>query len=263
MEYNNSNVMLRLNDIHFSYDNISVLEGINLEISHCEIVGVMGANGTGKSTLLKLMSGALTPGRGKITFLDESLSSLSAKQRAKRIAMVPQDSIIPFSFTALEIVLMGRAPYLPPFGFESKGDVRQAHAAMEKTDCIELADRDINTLSGGEKQRVVLARALAQCPELLLLDEPTSFLDIRHTAEFIGVLKKLNRSEGITIVCAIHDLNLAASFCHRITLIKNGAIVSDGRVKEIIDRDIIRNAFDIDVHVGIDSETGNPYCFPR
>jgi cobalamin transport system ATP-binding protein len=255
--------MLRLDDIHFSYDEISVLKGVSLEINHGEIVGIMGANGTGKSTLLKLMSGALTPGRGRISFLNEQLSSLSPNQRAKRIAMVPQESVVPFSFTALEIVLMGRAPYLPPFGFESRGDVRQAHDAMERTDCIELADRDINTLSGGEKQRVMLARALAQCPELLLLDEPTSFLDIRHTAEFIGVLKKLNRSGGITIVCAIHDLNLAASFCQRIVLIKNGGVIANGSVDEIIDRDIIRKAFDIDVHVGLDEGSGKPYCFPR
>ncbi len=255
--------MIRLDDIHFSYDEIPVLGGVDIEISHGEIVGVMGANGTGKSTLLKLMSGALTPTRGKIVLLGEELSLLSAKQRARRIAIVPQESNIPFSFSALEIVLMGRAPYLPPFGFESKGDVRQAHAAMERTDCIELADRDINTLSGGERQRVILARALAQCPELLLLDEPTSFLDIRHTAEFTDVLRKLNRTSGITIVCAIHDLNLAASFCHRIIFIKDGGVIADGDVGEIIDRDIIRNAFDIDVHVGFDEETGTPYCFPR
>jgi iron complex transport system ATP-binding protein len=253
---------LSISNLCFSYGAHPVFRGIDLTIDPGEIVGLMGPNGAGKSTLIRLLCGSMVPGSGRMLLDGRPLMDFSPRERAKQVAMVPQATHIPFSFSALEVVLMGRAPYLPRFGFESRQDIQAALDAMAKTDCFALTGRDINTLSGGERQRVILARALAQNPSLILLDEPCTFLDIRHTTEFIDRLTQLNR-EGLTIVCAIHDLNVAASFCHRLILLKEGRIAAQGRPVDIINPHTIRQVFDIGIHVDRDGHTGLPYCVPR
>ena len=252
-----------IENLYFSYGVNSVIRGLDLNIEPGEIVGLMGPNGVGKSTLIRLMCGSMVPQSGQMLFDGRPLKLFSSREKARHIAMVPQESKIPFSFSALEVVLMGRAPYLPRFGFESRLDVEAASDAMAKTDCLKFATRDINALSGGERQRVILSRALAQNPSLLLLDEPLAFLDLRHTAELIDLLRQLNSKEGLTIVCAMHDLNIASSFCHRIALLKEGDIAAQGRPTEIINPHIIRQVFDIDVCVDRDCHTGLPYCVPK
>ena len=254
---------LSISNLCFSYGAHPVFRGIDLNIDPGEIVGLMGPNGAGKSTLIRLMCGSVEPRSGQMMLDGRPLMRFSPRERAWQIAMVPQESQIPFSFSALEVVLMGRAPYLPRFGFESRQDVQAAYDAMARTDCLNLARRDINALSGGERQRVILARALAQKPTLLLLDEPCAFLDLRHTTELINLLRELNDEEGLTIVCAMHDLNTASALCHRIVLLKDGGIAAQGHPIEAINPRTILEVFDIDVHVDRDRHTGLPYCVPK
>ncbi len=255
-------MMIRLKQISFSYAGRPVLSDLSLNVNEGEILGIMGPNGVGKSTLLKLMGGMLTPTTGAVRIDERDLASLPARERAQRIAFVPQEHHIPFSFTALETVLMGRAPYLPRFGFERQGDLEAAHAAMEATDCLALAARDITTLSGGERQRVIIARALAQGSPLVLLDEPTAFLDIRHATRLLELLARLHRDRDLTIVAALHDLNVADALCHRIVLLADGGIAADGAPETILTPEIIQRVFGIAMHAGCDAATGRRYLLP-
>lgn len=253
---------LTLTDVRFAYEQAEVLAGVSLAIRPGEVVGIVGPNGAGKSTLLKLMAGLLAPQGGEIRLGDRPLGSIRPGERAKLAAFVPQESRFPFAFRALELVLMGRAPHLPAFGFESQRDVAIARAAMAKTDCEAFAARPIDALSGGERQRVILARALAQETPLLLLDEPTAFLDIRHQAGLHRILAEENRRRGTTIVAAMHDLNLAAAFCSRIVMLAGGRVAADGSPASVFTAPIIRAVFDTEVAVGHDEATGRPYCLP-
>lgn len=253
---------LKISDVHFGYGGAEVLKGISLDLDRGEIVGILGPNGAGKSTLVKVMAGLLRPMRGIASLEGESIHDMRANERARRIAVVGQDWQIPFPFGALEVVLMGRAPHLPVLGLESRRDIEIAREAMERTDCWQFADRDINSLSGGERQRVFIARALAQEPEILLLDEPTTFLDIKHQISLHSLLKKLNQENGITIVTAMHDLNLAAVFCERIAILKDGAIATTGSPSDVITADTIFRTFGARVRVIMDNETGLPLCMP-
>jgi len=254
--------ILELKNISFSYGDKMVIRHVSLGVKKGEILGILGPNGAGKSTLLKLMSGVFKPIRGDVILENRSLRQISAKEIAKFTSVVPQTSQVPFAYSALEIVLMGRAPHLSTFGFETKRDLRVALDAMERTDCTHFNTRDIHELSGGERQRVILARALAQEPQLLLLDEPTTFLDIRHTKDFARILKNLRDEERITIVCALHDLNLAASLCDRIVLLKEGEVVAGGNPKDVINCETISSVFDSEIHIATDNKTGIPYYLP-
>lgn len=255
--------MIELKNISFSYDGTSdVLRDISLKIGRGEFVGILGPNGSGKTTLLKLISGTLKVRDGKLVLDGKDMNNMRHKERARTVAVVPQETSIPFSFSALEVVLMGRAPHLPPFGFEKKADIVIAKNAMEATDVSELAARSIEELSGGEKQRVIVARALAQEPKLLLLDEPTTFLDIRHQMDLYRIVKKRNKEEGLTVVTVLHDINLASTFCDRIIFLKKGAIVADGSPHEVIKYAKIKDVFETEVYVGINDLTGMPYYVP-
>lgn len=254
--------LLSLNDVHFSYGRAPILQGVSLDVPRGDILGIVGPNGAGKSTLLKLMGGLLTPVDGDVLLGGTPLRRIPDRERAKTIAFVHQENAVPFSYRAIEIVLMGRAPHLPAFGFESTSDVRIAEEALARTDCARFADRPIGALSGGERQRVFVARALAQGSELLLLDEPTAFLDIRHQIELHRVLKELHRDRGTTIVAAMHDLNLAAAFCRRIALLREGRLVAVGTPQEMLTAERIRDVFGAEVAVGQDARSGKTYCLP-
>lgn len=254
--------ILKICDINFSYDANPVLKSVSLSISAGTVTGIIGPNGAGKSTLMRIMAGLLKPNSGSVILGDKPIDNISPTERARQIAMVPQESNFPFSFTALEIVLMGRAPYLPKFGFESRHDIDIATHAMKDMDCSSLASRDINELSGGERRRVVIARALAQEPAILLLDEPTSFLDLRHSSELAILLKKQVKSSGLSVVAVMHDLNLAASFCDNIIILKDGLIAAQGPPSKVISADVIRSAFGVNVRTGIDAASGSLYCVP-
>jgi iron complex transport system ATP-binding protein len=255
--------MIKLNNISFAYDSDhSVLRGISLEMKKGEFAGILGPNGSGKTTLLKIISGTLRHDKGEVLINGKMLSRMSWREKARIIAVVPQESTIPFSFSSLEVVLMGRAPYLPLFGFESKEDISIARKMMEDLDVIQFERRPIQELSGGEKQRVIVARALAQKPKILLLDEPAAFLDIRHEMELYRLIKRKNREDGLTVVSVVHDINLASTFCDRIIFLKEGKIIADGTPHEVVRYAKIREVFDTDVYVGINDLTGMPYYVP-
>lgn len=255
--------MIEITGLTFSYGADPVLQDLNLRIGAGELVGLLGPNGSGKSTLLKLLSGVLSPVRGEIRFKGSRLASMGRKELARQVAVVPQESPIIFPFRALEVVLMGRYPHLKGLALEGKRDLEVVQEAMELTDTWHLADRCITELSGGEKQRVIIARALVQQPDLLLLDEPTTFLDIRHQMAIYDLLWRLNRQEGLTIVAVLHDLNWAARYCRRLLLLKDGRVWCDGPPQKVLQPERIREVFRAEVEVRWDPEAEVPLVFPK
>lgn len=237
---------LEIHNVHFSYGSMPVIRGVDLTIRSGEIACVMGPNGAGKSTLLKLMAGLLKPLSGNIVIGGVDMAAMSPAERSRHIAFVPQETHMPFPFSAMETVLMGRAPYLPRFGFESKGDVIIARDAMVKTDCMEFEGRNIDSLSGGEKQRVIIARALAQQSSAILLDEPMTFLDLKHVSSLGRILRATNEENGTTIICTIHDIHTAISMCDRVILLKDGIVAAGGTPGDIIRSDVFFDVFEID-----------------
>lgn len=254
--------MITLSDIKFSYNGKPVIDDLSLSVRGGAWMGLIGPNGTGKTTLLKLISGALIPNAGKIEVGNKPISSYSRKEMARLLAVVPQVSPFAFAFSALEIVLMGRSPYLKHFGFETAADLEIAEKAMRKTDAWQFRNRPIDELSGGERQRVMIARALAQQPRILLLDEPTTFLDIKHQLDIMEILSDLNRNQGLTIISAIHDINLAISYCSKIALIYNGKVHKQGTPEEVISYTNLKEIFGAEVYVGVNELTGKPYYIP-
>jgi iron complex transport system ATP-binding protein len=245
--------VLETRDLSFAYGRGAaahrVLSGISLGIDRGTSVGLLGPNGSGKTTLLRLMSGILEPSAGAVSIDGTSISAVSRRDLARRIAVVPQETRATFDFTALEMVLMGRYPHLGPFELEGPADVEIAQAAMRATGTDTVEDRLFATLSGGEKQRVVIAAALAQSSEMLLLDEPTTALDLRYQFEVLAVLKRLNRERGATLVVSTHDLNLAAALCQQIVLLKNGRVLASGPTSDTLTADNIRALYEVDADV--------------
>jgi ABC-type cobalamin/Fe3+-siderophores transport system ATPase subunit len=256
------NALLETRDICFSYGAHEVLRDISLSVWSGEVTGILGPNGAGKSTLLRLLVGLLSPCRGDVLVGGHPLATLSCRERACRIAFVPQEAHFPFSFSSLEVVLMGRTAHLPPFSFESAADVDIAREALATTDCAHLAGRSILSLSGGERRRVVLARALAQDPALLLLDEPTSFLDLKHAIHCAALLRRLAHAKGLGVIAVMHDVSLAAACCDRICLLQEGSLVAEGRPSEVLTSDRLSQLFGMRVGVGHDATSGIPYCIP-
>jgi iron complex transport system ATP-binding protein len=254
------NFIMEAKGLRFAYGDRAVIDGASLGTAEGEILGILGPNGAGKSTLLKLMTGLIQPSAGEVTLHGRDISAIGHREFARGVAMLPQLSSYPFGMKAMEVVLMGRMPYLPLLGFESKSDIEIARDAMERTDCLEFASRDINELSGGERQRVLLARAIAQGPQVLVLDEPTTFLDISHTIGLKRLIMGLSRDNGITVVLALHDVNLASTLCDRIAFMKAGKIESEGRPSDVIDSGIIREIFGADVEVMRARDDARPLC---
>ena len=245
---------IKVINLNFAYGSSQVIKNITLNINEGEVVGVLGPNVAGKSTLIKLLSGLLKPTGGQILLNNLPIDKISHQDRAKKIAIVAQENNIPFAFKSIEVVLMGRTPHLPALGFESTRDLDVAKSAMTKTDSYQFAFRSIRELSGGERQRVILARALAQESKILLLDEPTTFLDIRHQIEFYKLLRDENRERGLTIVSAMHDLNIASTFCDRLIFLKDGSVLADGSPSDVVTEKIIRKLFDINFNTSLYSK---------
>ncbi len=240
---------LTLSDITFSYGGTPVLDGISLDFGHGSFSALIGANGAGKTTLLALACGTLRPVRGRVSLDGEDLARLSARQRARRIAVVPQTLSVPFGFTVREIVALGRIPYLRPLRGESRDDRRVIDEALDLTDTARFADRAVGDLSGGERQRVVLALALAQEPDLLLLDEPTANLDVSHQVAALDLVRGLNHDHGLTVIAAIHDLNLAALYFDRIVALDRGRVLADGPPCAVLTADTISSVYGSQVQV--------------
>lgn len=225
------------------YPQRTVLEGVGLDISAGETVALLGANGSGKTTLLKTLAGAIKPIAGCVRIAGQDLQSLPVRQVARLIGFVPQQEASTFDFSVREIVLMGRLAHSDGL-FETPEDHEAAERAMERADCAHIADRLISNLSGGEAQRAVVARALAQEAPVLLLDEPTAHLDIKHQLEISQLLRSL-AAEGYTVVAAVHDLNWAATFADRALLLAGGKIVEDAPMESLPDSKELARAYDV------------------
>ena len=251
--------LFKLTGIRAAYDSADVLRDIGLHINVGEFVGIVGPNGSGKSTLLKTMVGALRPASGTVSLDGRSVSSIRGRDLARRVAVVPQDSQVAFEFTVLEVVLMGRAPHLRRFQMEKRPDLDLAADALTRTNLLQHADRRIGELSGGERQRAMIARALAQQTDVLLLDEPTAHLDLSYQVEILDLLKRENESHGKTVVVVLHDLNLAAEFCHRLIMLKDGRVYADGIPAEVITVENVREVYGTSVWVRKHPTSGRPY----
>ena len=252
---------LRVEGLHVRLGGHVVLDEVSLELAAGEVVGVLGRNGAGKTTLLRVIGGTQSAEAGRVEIGGVDAAELSHRARARRIATVPQDVDVRFPFTAGEIVRMGRTPHQGLLGLESKADVAAARAALERVGASELADRRLGELSGGERQLVLFARALAQAPDVLLLDEPTSHLDLRHRVDVLGIVRSLAR-EGRAALVVSHDLGLAARACDRWVVLANGRVHADGPPAEILNPQLLAEAFGMDAEV-VHGSDGLPLVVPR
>jgi iron complex transport system ATP-binding protein len=242
-------ITLEMRGVDFAYYDGPVLKAVDLQLERGELVGLIGPNGSGKTTLLKVLSGLLTPARGTVCLDGRDLGKLSRRYLARRIAVVPQEMTMPFALTAWDMVMLGRTAHVRPLVGARSHDREVARERMVLTDTLDFASRPFNALSGGEQQRVIIAMALAQEAELLLLDEPTVHLDINHQVEILELIKRLNREQGLTVLATIHDLNLAALYFDRLVLVNEGRIVTSGAPSQVLSEDCIRAVFHTDVHV--------------
>lgn len=239
---------LVVSNLRFSYRGPEVIRGVSLQVGSSLFVGIAGPNGAGKSTLLNLLTGYLTPNAGEITVHGKALQSMSRRAVAAAIAYVPQKSDVRFSFSVMEIVLMGRQPYVGLAAFDTAEDVEIAREAMETVGISHLADKAYDQLSGGEQQLTMIARAVAQRAPILLLDEPTSFLDLRHQWDVLKLLKQLTE-RGTTVVATLHDLNVGARWCDSLVLMKAGQVTRVGAPAEVLTADVLAELYDLPVIV--------------
>ncbi len=238
------------------------LRDVSLEIPKDSISALLGPNGGGKTTLVSLLAGVRRPQQGRVLLEGVDLSGLGRRQVARRIAVVPQETHPAFDYTVMEMVLMGRHPHLGAFSVEGPRDVDIAREALAATDTGALADRPYMTLSGGEKQRVIIASALAQAPDVLLLDEPTASLDLAFQLEIASLLTRLNRERHVTIVLATHDLNLAGSLCTNVIMVREGRVLADGPTSEVLTSGRIRDLYGVDADVRYHETTGRLTVVP-
>jgi iron complex transport system ATP-binding protein len=255
-------VALRTERLGFAYGTRQALCEVDVGVEPGEIVGVLGPNGSGKSTLVKVLSGVLEGYSGSATIAGREISKTPRRELARVTAVVPQESSFGFSFTALEVVLMGRHPHLAGLAFESQRDLELASAALERCSAEGLAHRPIHELSSGERQRVVFAKALTQQPRLLLLDEPASFLDIRHQVEIYDIVRSLVAENRCSVLTVMHDLNLAAEYCDRIYLLRDGRIEAAGPTAEVLTYANLTRVFETEVYVDTNTLTGRLLVVP-
>ena len=233
------------------------LDTVSFEAVPGEIVGIIGPNGAGKSTLLRVLAGLTRPDEGSVRLGETQLRKMNAGERARRIAYMPQHDAN-HAFTALETVLMGRYPHLGRFELEGRRDRKMARVAMERTDTVRFEDRQLDRLSGGERQRVVLARSLAQRASVILLDEPSSSLDLRYRLSIMETLKQEIELRQVAVVVALHDVFLAGRYCDRLALMSEGIIDTIGEPVDVLTTDNLRRVFGVETTVQRDPETGSP-----
>jgi iron complex transport system ATP-binding protein len=250
--------------VWFAYDRHgpAIVDGVSISVGEGSILGLLGPNGAGKTTLLRLLAGTLAPGAGEVALRGTPLPRLSRREVARHVAVVPQETHSTFDYSAFDIVMMGRYPHLAAFELEGPADLAIARDAMVSTGTFDLAGRPFATLSGGEKQRVVIASALAQSSEILLLDEPTASLDPRFQLEIAELLLQLNRDKRTTMVVSTHDLNFAASLCGELALLRHGRILAQGSVRDVLTHSSIRALSGIDADVMMHERAGHLTVVP-
>ena len=245
-------------DVWFRYDAENVLRGIHCTVVKGEFLGIIGPNGSGKTTFLKIMTGEALPARGEILVDGTPIAAMSRRQIAQKVAVVPQSQELAFRFTVLELVMMGRSPHLGLLQFERRRDMEIVQWAMRMTNIEHLADRDLGELSGGERQRIFIARALAQDTAMILMDEGTAFLDIKHQVEIMDLMRQLNHDPGMTVVVVTQDINLASAYCDRIVMFNAGRIHTIGTPERVINNTDIEEVYGLPVLVDTHPETGRP-----
>ncbi|HTH25924.1 MAG TPA: ABC transporter ATP-binding protein [Vicinamibacterales bacterium] len=239
-----------------------VVDGVTVRLTDGALAGILGPNGSGKTTLLRLLSGTRRPTSGRVLLGERPLDQLSRREAARQIAVVPQETELAFEYRAIEIVLMGRHPHLGVFTVEGPDDIRIAQEALASTGTSHLAERMFHELSGGEKQRIVIAAALAQSADLLLLDEPTASLDLGYQLEISSLLLRLNQEQGVTMAISTHDLNLAASICRELILVRDGRVLAAGPTADVLTPENVMLLYDVEADVRINSETGHVTVVP-
>lgn len=252
---------ITIQNLSFGYQETKVLQNISLEIPKTGFTSIVGLNGSGKSTLLKLMSGVLKPNEGSVFLNDTSIAAIQKKQMAKIMSVVPQNTALEFDYKVMDVVLMGRYPYIGRLKGETAKDREIAIENMKFTNTYQFKDRSFNQLSGGERQRVILAQALTQQPKILLLDEPISHLDLQHQIEIMTLIKKLSMDKELTVVAVLHDLNIAAAYSDNIVMLKDGGIYSQGTPVETFTVQNIKKVFGIDVDIEVSAHTNKPYIY--
>ncbi len=255
--------LVQLMNVSCGYGKKIVLRNVSISIEEGEIVGVIGPNGSGKTTLLRAISGILRPKVGSILFGGKNLSKIPHTELAKKIAVVSQEGPHDLNMRVMDYVLLGRIPYMGPFTFfEKDEDIKIAMDCLGIMGILHLKDELVSNLSGGERQLAVISRALVQNPTLLLLDEPTSHLDIAHKVKILNILKKLNRERGLTQIVVFHDLNLASEFCGRLILLSEGEVVCDGTPNQVLTFQNLENVYRTMVIVKENPISSRPYVFP-
>jgi len=254
--------VIRVENLGVDLGGKTVLADVSLTVADGEFVAVVGPNGAGKTTLLRAVNGVITPSRGTVTVDGRAVSALSARELARRVATVPQETSFGFEFSVADVVMMGRTPHRGRFATATPEDRRAVETALERTATASLRDRSVTTLSGGEQQRVALARALAQDAPVLLLDEPTASLDINHQVQTLSVVRDC-RDRGHTVVAAIHDLDLAARFCDRVVLVADGAVQCVGPPEEVLRDPALEEPFGVRTTVATNPATDTTIVTPE
>lgn len=257
----NENFELKMNDISFSYDERLILDRINLDLMKGSFISIVGPNGSGKSTLLRLMSAALKPEMGQVLINGDNIEKMEKRELAQKVSFVPQSVPTDIEFTSMDVVLMGRYPYINRFRGESEKDYEIVKKAMKYTNTEAFADRPLRMLSGGERQRVILAQALAQEPEIMLLDEPVSSLDLQHQIEMLSLMKKLCIDENITVIAILHDLNMATTYSDYILMLKDRKIAAQGLPESVFSVERIKEVFGIEVSISLSPISHKPYIY--
>lgn len=253
---------LHTNDINIGYSDRIIVEGLNLSIPEGQITALIGANGSGKSTILKTLARIMKPNSGQVYLDGKSIHHTPTKEIAKQIAILPQNPTAPDGITVSELVSYGRFPHQAGFGSLSKEDKEYVHWALHVTGMEMFHDRPVEQLSGGQRQRAWIAMALAQGTEILFLDEPTTFLDMAHQLEVLKLLQKLNAEQGRTIIMVVHDLNHASRYAQHMVAIKQGAVICEGTPDEVMTKDVLRKVFGIEADIVYDPRTNIPLCIP-
>ena len=248
--------------LDWAYYGEKLFDGLSIKIQKNKFYCIIGPNGSGKTTLIKNIARSLSPGIGKVFISGRDVMGMKHREIAQHIALVPQNSSIEFDYSVMEIVLMGRMPYVKKFQSESPRDMEVTKSSMEDTRIWHLKDKNINRISGGERQRVILARGLAQEADILLLDEPVSQLDIQHQVSFMDLVRRLVNEDGKTAIAVLHDLNLAAAYCDLIILMNRGQVISVGDPAGVLTKETIESVYNIDVAIIENPVNGRPHVIP-
>jgi len=269
MNDSSEQIILQLADVGFEYrPGQRLLQGLDLKVFAGQFIAILGANGAGKSTMLRLLAGMLSPNVGAVSFLGRRLDVYNRRQLSRHIAFLPQQPVVSFDYTALQVVLMGRFPHHTLLGLDDQEDFDRASQLMAALDVAQFAGRRLSQLSGGECQRVLLASALAQYQTgstnaVLLLDEPTAALDLKHQVGIFALLGQLNRQFALTVVVVTHDLNLASMFCPQLVLLADGKLIARGDARAVLTAPNVQRAYGLSVKIHADAASGRPYVLPE